>query len=116
MEGDENNNFLVEKMKYLKVDGEECRDTIIYNKDITIRNIPLEAYSYVLNSFPAIHHILDRYCVRTDPKGSGIINDPNDWAKEHNKPRYILDLLLSIINVSMKTINIVKGLPKLNLN
>ena len=82
----------------------------------TIRNIPLEAYSYVLNSFPAIHHILDRYCVRTDPKGSGIINDPNDWAKEHNKPRYILDLLLSIINVSMKTINIVKGLPKLNLN
>ena len=115
VEGAEKGNFRVEKMKYLKVDGEERRDTIIYNEDITIKGIPLEAYGYILNSFPAIHHILDRYYIRPDAKGSGIINDPNDWAIEHGNPRYILDLLLSVINVSMKTINIIKGLPKLNL-
>lgn len=115
VEGEEKGNFRVEKMKYLKVGGEEQRDTIIFNEDITIKNIPLEAYGYILNSFPAIHHILDRYYIRPDAKGSGIINDPNDWAIEHGNPRYILDLLLSVINVSMKTINIIKGLPKLNL-
>lgn len=115
VEGEEKGNFHVEKMKYLKVGGEEQRDTIIFNEDITIKNIPLEAYGYILNSFPAIHHVLDRYYIRPDAKGSGIINDPNDWAIEHGNPRYILDLLLSVINVSMKTINIIKGLPKLNL-
>lgn len=47
-------------------------------------------------------------------KESGIRNDPNDWAKEVGKPRFILDLLLSIINVSMQTVEIVTGLPEVN--
>ncbi len=50
--------------------------------------------------------------IRTD-KVSGIVNDPNDWAKETGKPRYILDLLLSVINVSVQTVDIVNSLPKL---
>ena len=37
----------------------------------------------------------------------------DDWCKEHHKPRYILDLLLSVINVSVQTVDIVKALPKL---
>lgn len=113
VEGAEKGNFHVEKMRYKKVNGEECRDTIIYNEDITISNIPLEAHNYVINGFSAIHHVLDRYYIRPDGKGSGIINDPNDWAEEHGNPRYILDLLLSVINLSMKTLEIVKNLPKL---
>jgi len=52
------------------------------------------------------------YQVKTDKK-SGIKNDPNDWATEVGNPRYILDLLLSIINVSAQTVDIVKDLPKL---
>lgn len=47
-------------------------------------------------------------------KDSGIVNDPNEWAKEQGKPRYILDLLLSIVTVSMKTMRIVKALPRLD--
>ena len=50
--------------------------------------------------------------LKTDKK-SGIKNDPNDWAKEVDNPRYILDLLLSIINVSVQTVDIVDGLPKM---
>lgn len=46
-------------------------------------------------------------------KKSGIKNDPNDWSREHKKPRYILDLLQSVINVSCKTVDIVNNLPKL---
>jgi predicted helicase len=54
---------------------------------------------------------MERYAVATH-KESGIKNDPNDWAKEHDNPRYILDLLLSVITVSVKTVEIVEGLPK----
>jgi len=46
-------------------------------------------------------------------KESGINNDPNDWATEVGNPRYILDLLLSIINVSKQTVEIVEGLPRM---
>ena len=44
------------------------------------------------------------------------MNDANDWAKEHGKPRYILDLLLSVINVSVQTVDIVNALPKLKFD
>ncbi len=49
-------------------------------------------------------------------KDSGITNDPNDWAAEHDQPRYILDLLLSVIHVSTQTVDIVDGLPKLDFS
>jgi len=58
---------------------------------------------------------MERYQVTVD-KASGIKNDPNDWADEVGNPRYILDLLLSIINVSVQTVDIVNGLPKLDFN
>jgi predicted helicase len=45
-------------------------------------------------------------------EGDGIKNDPNDWATETGQPRYILDLLLSIINVSLLTVDIVEALPE----
>jgi hypothetical protein len=61
----------------------------------------------------AIEWIMERYQVSTH-KESGIVNDPNDWAKEVGNPRYILDLLLSIINVSVQTVDIVNNLPKVD--
>lgn len=45
-------------------------------------------------------------------KSGGFKNDPNDWAIEQHQPSYIFDLLLSIINVSVQTVEIVEGLPK----
>jgi predicted helicase len=56
--------------------------------------------------------VMERYAVPNN-KDRGIKNDPNDWAKEVGNPRYILDLLLSVINVSVQTVEIVEGLPKL---
>ena len=55
---------------------------------------------------------MDRYRIKID-KDSQIKNDPNEWCIEHNQPRYILNLLLSIITVSIKTIEIAKNLPKI---
>ena len=80
---------------------------------ITIENIPEKAYEYVVNGRSAIEWIMERYQVTVDKK-SQIKNDPNDWAAEVGNPRYILDLLLSIINVSVQTVDIVNQLPRLN--
>ena len=54
---------------------------------------------------------MERYQIKTD-KASGITNAPNDWAREHNQLRYILDLLLNVITGSLETMKIVKELPK----
>ncbi len=102
-------NYKVQKMRFPKKDR---KDAIIYNSQISIENIPEKAYEYVINGKSAIEWIMERYQVKTDKK-SGIINDPNDWANEVGNPRYILDLMLSIINVSVQTVEIVEGLPKL---
>ena len=54
---------------------------------------------------------MERYQV-TVHKDSGIKNDPNDWSDEVGKISYIFDLLLSVINVSVQTVDIVAGLPR----
>lgn len=106
-------NYHVEKMRFGKIDSKTVDKSIIYyNKAITIEDIPAEAYEYVVNGKSAIEWIMERYAITTDKK-SGIINDPNDWAREHNDEKYIFNLLLRIINVSVQTVKIVKGLPKL---
>jgi predicted helicase len=106
--GDDGKYYTVEKMRFPKKDQ---KDTIHYNSKITITNIPAAAYEYVVNGKSAIEWIMERYQVTTH-KESGITNNPNDWADEVGNPRYILDLLLSIINVSVQTVEIVNELPK----
>ena len=91
------------------------KSVIIYNGNITIENIPQKAYEYIVNGKSAIEWIVERYAVTQDKK-SLIKNDANDWAREHHKPRYILDLLLSVINVSVQTVDIVNNLPKLKFD
>lgn len=107
--GAEKANYHVTKMRFPKKDQ---KDTIIYNSNLTITHIPAQAYEYVVNGKSAIEWIMERYQIKTD-KNSGITNDPNDWAKEVAKPSYILDLLLSIINLSVQTVDLVNKLPKL---
>lgn len=107
-------NYHVEKMRFGKIDSKTADKSIIhYNNAIIIEHIPAEAYEYVVNGKSAIEWIMERYAITTDKK-SGITNDPNDCAREHNDEKYIFNLLLRIINVSVQTVEIVKGLPKLN--
>lgn len=111
VKGESSGFFTVEKMRYPK---KWQTDTIIFNSKILITNIPAKAYEYVINGKSAIDWIMERYAL-TINKDSGIKNDPNDWAKEIGNSRYILDLLLSVINVSVQTVEIVEGLPKFEL-
>jgi predicted helicase len=110
LKGTESGFYKVEKMRFPKKDQ---KDTIIFNSKIIIENIPAKAYEYVVNGKSAIEWIMERYQITTH-KESGIKNDPNDWAEEVGNQRYILDLLLSIINVSIKTVDIVNSLPKVS--
>lgn len=107
--GTQKGKYEVTKLKFLAKDR---KDTILYNQYIKLENIPEKAYEYVVNGKSAIEWIIDRYQIKTD-KNSGITNNPNDWGKEHGNPRYILDLLLSVINLSIQTVDIVNDLPKL---
>lgn len=109
--------YAVEKMRFEKVRDENGKlvpdkSVIIYNNNIRLENIPLEAYEYIVNGKSAIEWIMERYAITTD-SASGITNDPNDWAREHKDPAYILKLLLSIINLSLQTNDLVAQLPKL---
>jgi len=99
-----NPSFKVTKMKHPR---KGVLDKIVFNNDIIINNIPEKAYEYVVNGRPAIEWIIDQYQVKTDSK-SGIVDDPNLYSDD---PKYILNLLLRIINVSVQTVDLVNSLP-----
>lgn len=114
--------FRVEKMTFGKKGKDKDRSTIIYNANITLTDIPLEAYDYVVNGKPAIEWVMERQGVSVDrynpttKKGSDIVNDANRYAIETvGDPRYPYDLLRRVITVSLETVKIVKGLPKLDI-
>ena len=112
VKGGQDTDFTVTKMKFAKR-GEKSK--VIYNGKITIENIPEEAYDYVVNGKPALEWVMERQAVTTDKK-SGIVNDANDWAIETmGNPRYPLELFLRVITVSLRTQEIVRNLPKLDI-
>ncbi len=106
--------FAVQKMKYGGKAGAYDKTRIRYNLFIDIDGIPEEAQRYMLGSRSALDWIIERYQVKID-KASGIVNDPNDWSREHEQPRYIIDLIGRIVTVSLETMRIVDALPKLGL-
>ena len=112
--------YRVIKMKHPKTkgDGKSINDnsTVIYNDYITVRNIPIEAYDYVVNGKPAIEWVIERQSVKTD-KNSGIVNDANDWAIDTmGNAKYPLELLQRVITVSLETMKIVNNLPMLDID
>lgn len=108
-----NASYKVTKMRFAKKNAENGKSVndlsaIKFNSDITISNIPEKAYEYVVNGRSAIEWIIDQYQVKTDKK-SGITDDPNDYSEDE---KYIFNLLLRIINVSVQTVDLINSLPK----
>ncbi|PKR56722.1 DEAD/DEAH box helicase [Thalassospira lohafexi] len=108
--------YRVEKMKFGGKASAKDKTTIIYNPRITLQDVPLEAYDYVVNGKPAIEWVMERQCVKTD-KASGIVNDANLYAIETvGDPAYPLKLLERVITVSLETMKIVRSLPALDID
>ena len=99
--------YSVTKMRFKKVGKQVYKDTLIYNDYITIHNIPEKAYEYVINGKSAIEWIMERYAVTVD-KASGIVEDPNKYQGS----KYIFDLLISVIYVSIRTQELIDSMPE----
>ena len=96
VEGLNKNNLKVKKMRFANKNN-NCK--IIYNEDITISNIPEEAYQYEVSGKSAIWWIMNRYQEKTD-EDSGISKDPNSYSEN---PKYIIDLLQRIVSVGVES-------------
>lgn len=102
-------DYHVTQMKFA---GKADKTRVIYNHKITMTGIPVEAYEYVVNGKPALEWVMERQAVTTH-KDSGIVNDANLWASETmENSAYPLELFQRIITVSLKTMEIVKSLPR----
>lgn len=107
--------YRVEKMKFGGKRPNLDKTTVIYNPRITMTNVPLEAYDYVVNGKPALEWVMERQVVKTD-KDSGIVNDANHYAIETvGDPAYPLKLFQRVITVSLETMKIVRSLPPLDI-
>ncbi|KPL91940.1 type ISP restriction/modification enzyme [Herpetosiphon geysericola] len=93
----------VEKMRLSR-----DKSAIIYNQALTLEGIPPEVYEYRLGNRSALEWVLDQYQVSSD-KRSGILSDPNNL----DDPEAIVRLIKQVINVSLKTVAIIKQLPVL---
>lgn len=111
---DEWDLYRVTKMRYGGKGTAKDKSTIIYNPHVTLSGVPEDAHRYLLGSRTAVEWVMERYRVKTD-KPSGIVNDPNDWSREVDDPRYIVDLVKRVVTVSVETMKIVDGLPPLEL-
>lgn len=100
---EDRNTWRVEKLKFK---SKTDHTAIVYNRMVTISQIPAGAERYMLGSRSALGWIIDRYQIKTD-KASGIVNDPNDWADEQDNPRYIVDLIGKVTRVAVDTMEIV---------
>ena len=96
-------DWRVERMRLSK-----DKTQLKYNDFLTLDGIPAEAFEYRLGNRSALEWVVDQYRVKTD-KRSGIVNDPN----RETEPRYIVELIERVIHVSLRTVEIVEGLPAL---
>lgn len=85
-----------------------------YNEYVTITGIPEAAENYEIGGRSPLGWIIDRYHVKTD-KASGIVNDPNAWLREQHNPRYVVDLIASLVTLSLETQRLVGELPEFDV-
>lgn len=103
-------DYTVEKIRFPQ---KNKKDTIIYNPYITISNIPLNVYDYVVNGKSPIEWLMERYQLTNDSV-SQITNNPNLWCNEQGDKKYIFNLLLRLITLSIATMDIVNNLPDIS--
>ena len=99
--------YRVSKMRFVRKDD---KSKVRYNANITLENIPLKAYDYVVNGRSALEWVMDRQKDTVD-KDSGIRNDCNEFKGT----KYPLELFLRMITVSLETLGLVASLSQVDL-
>lgn len=109
--------FKITKLRFL-IKGE--KNSIIFNDKFIIENIPAKAYNYVVNGKSGIEWIMDRYQVK-QYKDSQLTNDPNHYESQSGAlkglkgGKYVLYLLLSVIEMSVKSVDLIEEISKLSI-
>jgi len=106
-------NYNIHKMKFGKNSQGEDKSVIIYNENIVLEGVPLEAYNYIINGKSAIEWVMERYQIQID-KDSDIKNDPNEYCNENEDTKYILNLLKKVISLSVQSVKIINSLPEID--
>ena len=83
------------------------KSVLIVNDFISLAGIPEAAHQYEVNGKTPLGWLIDRYKVSTDKK-SGIVNDANGWF---DRPEDLIPAIKRIVHVSVRTAEIVGGLP-----
>ena len=104
---------MIQQMRFGKSNGVEDKSIIQFNDAIRIVNIPLRAYDWQVNGKSPIEWVMERYAVTVN-RDSHIRNDPNEWCKEIEQPRFNLELIGRIVNVSILTLDLIAALPPLS--
>ena len=99
------------RVQKLQFGPKKDKTRIKYNGHLTLKGIPEEANEYQVNGRSALEWVIDRYQVKPD-KDSNITNDPNDYCRAVNDPRYIVDLIKRLVTVSLETQKLVGTLPR----
>ena len=88
--------------------------TIHFNNQISVTGIPKEAFRYMIGEWSAIKWVVGKYEFKDkDDKKTGIVQNPNLYSEEGGL--YVLKLLLSVITLSVKSLEIIESLPSLGL-
>ncbi|MGL2537671.1 type ISP restriction/modification enzyme [Helicobacter pylori] len=82
-------------------------DSIIYNQNIAITQIPKKAFDYVVNGKSAIDWVIERYSITKD-KDSLIENNPNHYAGG----QYVFELLCRVIKLSEKSVDLIEKISE----
>lgn len=99
--------YRIEKLAWI---SRKDHTAIRYNAHLTITGIPEGESGYRVAGRSPLEWVIDRYMVKTD-KASGIVNDPNTWLREHDDPRYVVNLIRSLVTVSLETQRLIAELP-----
>ena len=100
----------LERCSVVKMQWRSSKTELQFNDSILLKNIPQKAFDYAVGNKSVLDWIVEKYALKQDVH-SQIINDPNQW----NNGRYILELLLKLVNVSVKTMEIVDSLPSIDI-
>ncbi|WP_309065545.1 type ISP restriction/modification enzyme [Microbacterium sp.] len=99
--------YRIEKLSWV---SRKDHTAIRYNSHLTITGIPEAESEYKVGGRSPLEWVIDRYKITVD-KVSGIVNDPNAWLHEQDNPRYVVDLIRSLVTVSLETQRLIAELP-----
>ena len=82
--------------------------SLVYNENITIQNIPKEIDDFKVNGSNLLQLLCQHYKVKKEEK-SGFESNPNLYKGG----KYIFNLVLSIIHVSLESSKLIKKIPRI---